>query len=78
MRKTISALLALIMCLSLCACGENTAATPAETEHVMTEEEVFAARILIEGAKSLPNPIKYKGNECLGMEMDCWRVCLHL
>lgn len=60
MRKTISALLALILCLSLCACGENTAATPAETEHVMTEEEVFAARILIEGAKSLPNPINTK------------------
>ena len=60
MRKTISALLALSMCLSLCACGENTAATPVETEHVMTEEEVFAARILIEGAKSFPNPINTK------------------
>lgn len=60
MKRMIALLMALAMCLVLCACGETAETIPAETEHVITEEEVFAARILIEGAKSFPNPINTK------------------
>ena len=42
MKKTISLLLALVLCLSLCACGK--AGTPSETE-APTEEDLTAAEL---------------------------------
>lgn len=70
MKKALSLLLALVMCLSLCACGgengttngtnnSSNSATP-DADHVMTEEEIFASKILIEGAKCFDNPLSTK------------------
>ena len=42
MKKAISLLLALVLCLSLCACGK--AGTPSETE-APTEEDLTAAEL---------------------------------
>ena len=69
MKKALSLILALMMCLSLCACGggdssnpseSGDSAIPSETEHIMTEEEIFAAKILIEGANCFDTPISTK------------------
>ena len=80
MKKALSLILALVLCLSLCACGggENTTISSGdnasdingtnnssnsdtqEAEHVMTDEEIFAAKILIEGVKCLDKPLSTK------------------
>lgn len=72
MRKTLSLLLALVLCLCLCACGggENTTdindtnnssnSDTSEADHVMTEEEIFASKILIEGVKCFDKPLSTK------------------
>ena len=79
MKKALSLILALVLCLSLCACGANnssttTPPTPPTTEdttpqepqnepeekHVMTETEIFAAEMLIVGAKGFLNPLSVK------------------
>lgn len=71
MKKALSLILALVMCLSLCACGGDSGTpsesgdptildAPPEAEHVMTEEEIFASKILIEGVKCFDNPLSTK------------------
>lgn len=45
MKKTISLLLALVMCLSLCACGNNTSTNDANP--INTEEEENNAVVLL-------------------------------
>ena len=84
MKKALFLILALLICLSLCACGggsttnstldtNNSDTTPvvnsgdnssttdtSEEAHVMTEEEIFAAKILIEGVKRFENPLSTK------------------
>ena len=81
MKKTLSLILALVMCLSLCACGggkndttnsyggntsdmnesdnSSNSDTP-EADRVMTDEEIFASKILIEGVKCLDKPLSTK------------------
>ena len=75
MKNVLTLILVLVLCMSLFACSsepETTTTTTVvsrapviterivETKHVMTDVEIFASKILIEGAHGFLNPLSIK------------------